>query len=71
VGSDFALPSTLNLEQLRASADLRRFHAFERDLEDAINREWDERRRKIQDAKRAKEKRARKKRLKAQAALRG
>jgi hypothetical protein len=62
---------TLDLDRLRASADLRRFRAFERDIEDAIEREAEERRRKIQDAKRAKEKRARKKRLKAQAALRG
>lgn len=62
---------TLDLDRLRASADLRRFRAFERDIEDAIEREADERRRKIIDAKRAKEKRARKKRLKAQAALRG
>jgi len=62
---------TLDLDRLRASADTRRFQAFERDIEEAIDREWEERRRKIQDAKRAKEKRARKKRLKAQAALRG
>jgi hypothetical protein len=66
----FAVPKTLDLDQLRASADVRRFKAFEQDIEDAINREWEERRRAIQDAKRAKEKRARKKRLKAQAALR-
>jgi len=64
------VPKTLDLDQLRASADVRRFKAFEQDIEDAINREWEERRRAIQDAKRAKEKRARKKRLKAQAALR-
>ena len=65
-----AVAKTLDLEQLRASADARRFQAFERELEQAVEYEWEERRRKIEDTKRAKEKRARKKRLKAQAALR-
>ena len=64
------MPNTLDLDALRASANVERFRAFEREIEEAVNREWDERRRKIQETKRAKEKRARKKRLKAQAALR-
>jgi hypothetical protein len=64
------LPKTLDADALRAAANIERFRSFERDIEEAIERESDERRRKIQEAKRAREKRARKKRLKAQAALR-
>jgi len=59
------LPDILDLDKLRASCDLHKFHAFERELEQASDREAFERRRKTEDDKRAKEKRARKKRLKS------
>jgi hypothetical protein len=61
------VPKVLDIEKLRASATaLDRFRAFEREIEQSIAREWEERRRKYEEVRRASEKRARKKRLKAQ-----
>jgi hypothetical protein len=55
----------VDLEKLKTSCDAGKFRAFERELEQAVDREASERRRKTEETKRAKEKRARKKRLKA------
>ena len=63
------MPKKLDLEKLRASVTaMDKFRAFEREVEQAIAREADDRKRKIEETRRAKEKRARKKRLKSQAA---
>lgn len=59
------MPGTLDLDKLKASCDSSKFRSFERELEQAEEREGYERRRKEEETKRAKEKRARKKRLKA------
>lgn len=59
------MPDILDLDKLRASCDLHKFRLFERELEQATDREAFERRRKTEEDKRAKDKRARKKRLKA------
>ncbi len=59
------MPITVDLEKLKAACDPGKFRAFEREMEQAVEREAYERRRKVEDAKRAKEKRARKKRLKS------
>lgn len=61
------MAKTLDLEKLKQACDLAKFRAFERELEQAVAREIEERRRKAQEAKWAREKRARKKRLKAAA----
>jgi len=61
------LPTTLDLDKLKAACDPHKFRAFEREIEQAVSREEQERRRNLEEAKRAKEKRARKKRLKAAA----
>jgi hypothetical protein len=61
------LPVTVDLDKLRASCDVNKFRSFERELEQATDRESYERRRKADETKRAKEKRARKKRQKAAA----
>lgn len=45
-----------------------RFRAYEREVEQSIVRESEDRRRKTEEFRRAREKRARKKRLKTQAA---
>jgi len=58
------LPGILDYDKLKASCDVTKLRSFERELEQALDREGYERRRKVEDAKRAKEKRARKKRLK-------
>ncbi len=61
------MAKVLDIEKLRASVTgLDRFRTFEREIEQSIDRENDERRRKYEEVRRASEKRARKKRLKAQ-----
>ena len=59
------MPVTLDFDKLKSSCDSHKFHAFEREIEQAVDREAYERQRKVDETKRAKEKRARKKRLKA------
>ncbi|UCH35617.1 MAG: hypothetical protein JSV65_04510 [Armatimonadota bacterium] len=59
------MPTTLDLDKLKASCDLHKFRSFEREIEQAVDREAHDRRRNAEEAKRAREKRARKKRLKA------
>ena len=61
------MTASLDFDQLRASCNIERFMAFERETEGSIEREIDERRRKNEEHRRAREKRARKKRLKTQA----
>lgn len=61
------MPVTVDLEKLKATCDASKFRSFERELEQAVDREAHERRRKADETKRAKEKRARKKRQKASA----
>ena len=61
------MPKTLDIEKLRASVTaMDKFRAFEREVEQGIARELDERRRKYEEVRRSSEKRARKRRLKAQ-----
>jgi hypothetical protein len=60
------MPKTIEFGDLRATCNVERFMAFEREIDGTIQREIDERRRKLDEHKRAREKRARKKRLKAQ-----
>jgi len=61
------VPKTLDIEKLRASVTaMDKFRAFEREVEQGIARELDERRRKYEEVRRSSEKRARKRRLKAQ-----
>jgi len=61
------VPKTLDIEKLRASVTaMDKFRAFEREVEQGITRELDERRRKYEEVRRGSEKRARKRRLKAQ-----
>jgi len=63
------LPKGLDLEKLRASVTaMDRFRAYEREVEQSIAREAEDRWRKTEEFRRAREKRARKKRLKAHAA---
>jgi len=59
------LPRIVDLDKLKATCDAHKFRSFERELEQATDREGYERRRKAEEAKRAKDKRARKKRLKS------
>lgn len=61
------MAESLDFDKLRASCNVERFMAFEREMEGPIQREIDERRRKDEEHKRSREKRARKKRLKTQA----
>lgn len=61
------MAESLDFDKLRASCNIERFMAFEREVEGGVRRESDERRRKDEEHKRAREKRARKKRLKTQA----
>jgi hypothetical protein len=61
------MANTIDYDKLRAACDVQRFMAFEREAEGGVQREVEERRRKVEEQKRAKEKRARKKRLKTQA----
>jgi len=58
------LPGTLDLDKLKAACDLPKFRALEQEMEQAVQREAQERRRNVEETKRAREKRARKKRLK-------
>lgn len=60
------MPKTIEFDNLRAACNVERFMAFEREIEGGVQREIDDRRRKIEEHKRTREKRARKKRLKAQ-----
>ena len=60
------MSKTVDSDKLRATCNVERFMAFEREIEGTVQREIDERRRKTEEHKRAREKRARKKRLKAQ-----
>ena len=63
------MPKRLDLEKLRASVTgMDRFRAYEREVEQSIVREAEDRWRKTEEYRRAREKRARKKRLKAQVA---
>ena len=59
------MPGTLDFDKLKASCDASKFRSFERELEQAEDREGHDRRRKAEETKRAKDRRARKKRLKA------
>jgi hypothetical protein len=55
----------LDTEQLRKlSPNLSRFLEYEREIESSITQEMDDRKRGIEDEKRAREKKARRKRLK-------
>lgn len=58
----------LDTDKLHASADTVRFLAFERDIEGEAARESDERRRRLEEFRRTRERRARKKRIRVQAA---
>jgi hypothetical protein len=60
---------TVDYEKLKSAVGTPdRFLAFEDEIWQALFREVDDRKRKVEDVKRAREKRARKKRLKAQRA---
>ena len=61
--------SRIDPEKLRGLAvGLERFLLFEKEIEESIHREVEERRLQMEENKRAREKKARKKRLKRQAA---
>jgi len=63
---------SVELETLKGMVqNVERFRAFEREMLEAIDREADDRRFKLEDEKRTKEKKARKKRLKKQAQAQG
>jgi hypothetical protein len=63
---------SVELENLKGMVqNVERFRAFEREMLEAIDREADDRRFKVEDEKRTKEKKARKKRLKKQAQAQG
>ena len=63
---------SVELETLKGMVqNVERFRAFEREMLEAIDREADDRRFKVEDEKRTKEKKARKKRLKKQAQAQG
>ena len=62
--------STVNYEQLRSAADLAKFREFEHEVMGAIDQENRDRKRKIMEARRTRERKARKKRLKMLARLR-
>ena len=59
------MPVKVDLEKLKATCDVAKFRGFERDVQQTIDRESYDRRRDVEEEKRAKEKRARKKRLKS------
>jgi len=59
------LPPKVDMDRLRSLASPEKLRAFESDIESSITREMDERRRKLDETKRAREKKAKKKRLKA------
>ena len=61
------MPTSLDLDKLKAMCDVHKFRGFERELEHAVEREVQERRRNLEEAKRARDKRARRKRLKSAA----
>ncbi len=63
-----ALPDVDNLRQF---ANNSHFHSFEQEIEEALFREVDDRKQKLEEARRLREKKARRKRLKKQAAISG
>ena len=66
------MTKSVELETLKGMVqNVERFRAFEREMLEAIDREADDRRFKVEDEKRTKEKKARKKRLKKQAQAQG
>ena len=58
-----------DLDTLRQFANNPQFRDFEQEVQEALDREVDERKHKVEDARQLREKKARRKRLKKQAAM--